>query len=119
MTEYVRSASWPDIVTFYRDLVERDGMQQAPMLRLVQQLAASRYAQGLFGATSHHILLIAQAPEFDPLLEVLHVEFADGKFSFKFVEQPYVERRWTKECGPDEGFSALEHFLVDLKRWFQ
>src|SRR5664279_3438068 len=118
MTEYVRSESWSDIVTFYRGLVEQDRMQQGPMLRLVEQLAASRFAQGLFGATSHHTLMIAQAPRFDPQCEVLHIEFAAGKFSFKFVEQPYVERRWNKECGPDEGFSALEHFLVDLKKWF-
>jgi hypothetical protein len=117
--DYVKSRRWATIAKFYEELVEEHGHRQfEPMLRLVQGIVGSRYAEGLHGATSHATLLIAQTPEFDPVREVLHIDFADGTFRFKFVEGPYVEREWSKSCGPNEGFSTLEHLLVRLKKWF-
>ncbi|MBF5045676.1 hypothetical protein FGE12_24935 [Aggregicoccus sp. 17bor-14] len=116
----IHSRPWPDIVGFYRDLVENHGWELEGMLNLVCQLAASRYAQGhLYGATSMERLLLAQTPTFEYQREMLLIEPSRDRLVFTYFEEPYVSVRWTKTCAPEAGFSALEHFLVDVKKWWR
>jgi hypothetical protein len=112
------SRPWPEIVEFYRDLVER-GLALAPMLRLVEQLAASRLSM-LHGMTSMLTLCLGQTPRLHPAHDVLRIEFAHGSFRLEYIEdETYTERRWQKTCGPADGFATVEHFVLDLAKWIR
>jgi hypothetical protein len=92
------------------------------MLNLVEEIAASEYAYGLFATTSMTTLLIAQLPEFDMGGEVLRVSLdaKDGMLTFDFQETdsklPKYEH-WIRRCSPEAGFRTLICFLK-LKKWF-
>ena len=114
----VRSRPWVDIVRFYRELEEKHGLRLDGMLQLVQSIAASRYAAGLHAATSMHSLMVSQSPVFEHLREMLLVEPKDDRLVFTYFEHPYALPRWTTSCAPEDGFSTLEHFVLDLKKWW-
>jgi hypothetical protein len=59
-----KSSPWTEIAEIYRSL-SKQHVAFRSMQNLVEQILASRYATGLFAATSMHTLLIAQTPEFD------------------------------------------------------
>ena len=92
------------------------------MQNLVEQIAVSKYSDGLFGATSMHTLLIAQTPEFDWDREILRVslDVYSGELIFDLQElnsnHPKYQH-WIRRCPPEEGYSRLETFLT-LKKWF-
>lgn len=113
----VKSRSWSALTKFYRDLVEKYGWDVQPMLQLVEAIAASHYAQGLYGITSHSTLCLSQHAEFEFDRNMLRVEFENGRFYFRYIETPYSLKEWKKECAPDEGFATFEHVLKKLK-WF-
>jgi hypothetical protein len=110
----VKSRPWTEIAELYRFL---SGQRVAfrSMQNLVEQISASRYAAGLFAATSMHTLLIAQTPEFDWDREILRVslDFRTGALVFDFQETgsnlPKYQH-WIRHCPPEEGFSRLERF---------
>ncbi|HEX8692923.1 MAG TPA: hypothetical protein VF746_10915 [Longimicrobium sp.] len=115
----IEARPWPEIAAFYRGIPWAGAMAD-----LAERIAASEYAPGLFGATSMHTLLVAQTPEFERDAGVLRVEPVVEsteppklRLRFEFVEQPGVERRWTRECAPEEGFATFLRFL-QLQRWF-
>jgi hypothetical protein len=110
--------SWSALVDFYSDLTTRYGWKVEPMLRLVEKIAASRYAKGLFGTTSHSALLICRNREtFDRGLDVLRIEWRIDQFRFEYRESDYRPIAWSHSCGADEGFASLEQFLREQKRW--
>jgi hypothetical protein len=112
----VKSQTWEKIAAFYRERVE-DGMDMLPMLHLVDDITASRYAHGLYAITSMHTLCLSQHPGFEYGQNMLRVDFADDRFIFGYSESPYTRKEWQKECGRDEGFSTFEHVMERL-RWF-
>ena len=87
------------------------------MLRLVENISASRYAHGLYGITSMFTLCLSQHPDFEYGQNMLRVDFADDRFTFSYSESAYSRREWQKECGRDEGFRTFEHVMSRLK-WF-
>lgn len=111
----IRSVPWPEIVHRYEQLPWASGM-----LSLVTRIASSLYGEGgLYGATSMHTLLLAQTPEFQFRTDVLAVEQRGDRLVFSFSESEYDPPAWTRICAQDEGFDVLEHFLLDLKKWFR
>jgi hypothetical protein len=112
----VKSQTWNNIAEFYRDRVEH-GMDMLPMLRLVEEISASRYAHGLYAITSMHTLCLSQHPDFEYGRNMLRVDFTNDRFIFGYSESPYSRKEWQKECGRDEGLSTFEHVMRRLK-WF-
>ena len=112
----IKSRSWGEIAGFYRGLVEQHGWDMQPMLRLVEDIAASRYARGAYAATSHATLCLALHPEFEMYQNTLRIDFEQGRFIFSYSESPYL-KAWKKECDRAEAFSTFEHVMRRLK-WF-
>jgi hypothetical protein len=116
----VKTHPWHEITEFYRDLTEKNPFFR-PMMELAEQIAASKYASGLFPWTSVHILCISQTPEADLGKEVLRISLdQDGALVYDFQETASLlpkYQHWIRKCSPDEGFSRLERF-VQLKKWF-
>ncbi len=87
------------------------------MLRLVEQIEASRYARGLYAWTSAVDLCIAQvpAPYDGPYLHisVLH----DGNIEFRYIDTAIEARQWHRVVAGEEAFSRLERFIEQL-HWF-
>jgi hypothetical protein len=116
----VKTQSWQKVTTFYRDRTEKNPFFR-PMMELAEQIAASKYASGLYPWTSMQTLCISQTPEADSDKEVLRISFdQDGALVYDFQETGSTlpkYKHWTRRCSPDEGFSRFERF-VQLKRWF-
>src|SRR5215471_231930 len=58
----VKTQSWQKVMKFYRDITEKNTFFR-PMLDLAEQIAASKYARGLFPWTSMQTLCISQTEE--------------------------------------------------------
>jgi hypothetical protein len=116
MGSEIKTRPWNEIAEHYRGLVENN-WDMDPMLNLVEEIACSRFADGVFAVTSMATLCIAQTREFEFDRNVLRVDFARGRFCFSYRESPYESKSWNKECGPDEGYSTFEH-VVGRLRWF-
>ncbi len=69
----VKSQSWKEIADFYRGMVEH-GLDMLPMLRLVEEIAASPYAHGLYPITSMFTLCLSQHPDFEYGQNMLRVD---------------------------------------------
>lgn len=124
----MRSRPWSEIVEFYRDLTEQHGWDMQPMVRLTETIATSRYATGVYPATSLATLFMAQHPEFEKDQNTLQVDFEEGRFIFVYSESPSfsdgtprttptLSTPWNKECGRDAAFRTFEHVMRRLK-WF-
>jgi hypothetical protein len=117
----VQTQSWQKVTKFYRDITEENAFFR-PIMELAEQIAASKYASGLYPWTSMHTLCISQTPEADSDKEVLRISLdpRDGVFVYDFQETtstlPKYEH-WIRRCSPEEGFSRFERF-VQLKKWF-
>ncbi|HEU0055170.1 MAG TPA: hypothetical protein VFQ39_18415, partial [Longimicrobium sp.] len=108
-----RGRPWAEILFHFRSNPWALGMAE-----LVESIATSRYADGLFATTSMHTLLLAQSPEIDMVADVLRVEPThDGKVRFEYVERMGARRRWVREVPPEAAFATFEGFLRHL-RWF-
>ena len=112
---------WPEVVDFYRSVVaKRPGI--APLLHLVEQIAASSYASGLYASTSMLTLLIAQLPEFGLDQEVLRIgmDSSRNELVFDFQETSSIlpkYQNWIRRCSPEEGYARFVKFLK-MKNWF-
>jgi hypothetical protein len=118
LADQIASRPWSDIQEFYRDLVCERGFEELrPLLDFVERLSSSRYAAGLFGATSHTDLLLAQTEKFRWDRESLRISCRGAAFTFTFVETVSAAP-WVRQYPADRGFSAFENFVVKLKHWF-
>ncbi|SRR6266481_699581 len=111
---------WPDVVNSYRRLVETHEMPFEPMLALVEEIAASPYAFGLYGNTGMCKLSVVQTQEYDPDGEILQVSYdpAQREFTFELQETTStLYKRWNRKCSADKAFPTFERFL-QLKKWF-
>jgi len=111
-------SSWDAIVDFYRELAETEPAWSS-MVAFTQQIAKSRYREGLCPGMSMATLLIAQTPRFVRGREVLEIEFIrkEHKLRFDFFESPDARTHWSRECEPAAAFALLEKLLW-MKRWF-
>jgi hypothetical protein len=83
----VKTQTWQTITKFYRDRTEKNPFFR-PMLELAEQIAASKYASGLYPWNSMQTLCISQTPEADLDKEVLRISLdpQDGALVFDFQE---------------------------------
>lgn len=90
------------------------------MERLIRQIEASRYAQGLFPWMSHWTLYIAQTPveypDWGPYLCIDLIENGT-KMEFRYVDTQIKERQWHRTVASSDGFNRLERFIQAL-HWF-
>ncbi len=117
----VQTQSWQKVTKFYRDRTEENPFF-LPMMELAQQIAASKYASGLYPWTSMHTLCMSQTPEADLTKEVFRIALdpQDGALVFDFQETGSTlpkYQHWIRRCSPDEGFARFERF-VRLKKWY-
>ena len=115
-TMSIQSRNWNEVAESYRRMVE-SGWDIEPLLRLIEQIAASPYSQGIYATTSMATLCIAQTSQFEMYQNTLRIDFEQERFVFSYRESPYINKAWNKECGRDEGFSTFEHIMRRLK-WF-
>ena len=121
----IEPASWPEIVEFYRHLTSEHGWAFQPMVRLVEQIAASEYAFGMFPYTSHSTLCIARTHHVRRGREELEITFdpVAQQFHFEYWSNPYVrivrQGPWRRTCNEADGFSVLERILLKRVRWFK
>ncbi|HEU4454912.1 MAG TPA: hypothetical protein VFR81_17750 [Longimicrobium sp.] len=112
----VPSRPWAEIAADYREM-----KWGAPMAELVEHIAASPYAELIHAFTSAHTLYVGQTPVLDWQVQVLRIEpdLRGGEIArllFEFIEHPDVERRWKRECAPEDGIATFERFLR-AQRW--
>jgi hypothetical protein len=132
--ERIQSSHWDEILTHYRYYYDVDGPwgEYRPMVRLVEEIAASSYAPVLFGKWTgfyrmdYHRqgqLNLARTPSFIMHHEMLAVSFvpADDWFLFEYFEAAYAYRPkpWATICAASEGFEKLEWVLQSRLRWFK
>ena len=118
-----RAHSWPLVVETFRRL-SRDVPQFAPFGEAVAELAASRYAAGLFPVASMFTLLLYQHERWGPHDDHLRLEWDGQQFVVKYLSGAMPDPRfaqrltagvWTKR-GP-AALPLLERAFHHL-RWF-
>jgi len=107
---------WSEIESFYRELAQ-PGLRAADgMLRLVEQIGASPYAQALNAWTSMLDLCIAQAPggspNSGPYLRIS--PRGDGTIEFRYLDTAIEARQWHRVVKEDDAFERLERFIDQL-----
>ncbi len=112
-----KDKDWNDIVKFYRELNDVHGWNMQPMVRLVEEITSSRYAQGIFAVTSHATLCISQNQNTDLKGNLLLIDFFENHFTFAYREEYFTGKKWIKECAAENGFATFEYVMAKLK-WF-
>ncbi len=115
MTE--KSKTWEEVVEYYTELNKSPKWDIQPMVGFVEQIAESKYAQGLYSTVSMYTLIIGQTPEIDPGRSVLRIEFFDGRFYFVYVDSGIEDHLWKRDCGANDAFSLFDEFIHQLD-WF-
>jgi aminoglycoside 6'-N-acetyltransferase I len=126
------SVPWDEIVRHYRENYDGDlfGGKYRPMLRLVEEIAASPFAAHLFGRnTSAYVmrpdrqgqLNLSRTRTIITRHQMLAVSFVpeDDWFLFEYFEAAYDPKPWATCCARDEGFAKLEWVLNRRLRWFK
>jgi hypothetical protein len=118
----IEPKSWPEIAEFYRTLISEDGWKIQPMLRLVEQIAVSEYAAGMFPYTSMSTLCIAHSHRVRRFREELQITYdpIGRQFHFEYWSDPFVRSGpWRRTCNESDGFAILERCLLKRIRWFK
>lgn len=115
-----RTRPWPQTVSFYDDLVHNHGWRIEPMLALVQYLATSPYAAGLFAYTSHDKLCIGRVADFTAGDNELQIQFnpTTQSFVFTYVQRPDDFAPWSRHCSEEEWQPVLVRILQKRLGWF-
>jgi hypothetical protein len=109
--------TWNRAAEFYQALV-LTGHDLSPMVQIIENVAASQYAEGIYGTTSMVTLCISQHQEINwNRGEVLRVDLLNDRFIFTYKETPLSSTEWKKECESNYSFSTFEHVMRRLK-WF-
>lgn len=104
------------IADFYRQLVVEHRWPIATMLQMVETIAKSEYAGLLYGATSHEVLLVSIKPKFEYHRDMLRIEPAAERLTFKYYESAYREAAMVRDCEGERGFEMFEK-MVKWRRW--
>lgn len=114
--------SWQDVACSFRDLADENAYF-APMAAVVERLARSPYAAGLFPVKSMHTVRLYQQQRYFVWDDEIRVEYDSGEFvvryfsggGFRHLEPRAAPGVWMKRS-PD-GFAAFERCLHHV-RWF-
>lgn len=121
MADYT-THSWGSVIAFYRASAATEP-QADSMARIVEQLAASRFASALHPVTSHFLLRLFAHEPFDFADDQIQVEREGDEYLVSYVASGRVHPNaeaparssWSKRS-PD-GFRAIER-CVDYLMWF-
>jgi len=91
------------------------------MLKLIREIEASPYVNGLFAWKSMHDLCIVQTPEVSypydgPLLRIS--PRLDGQVEFRYIDTLIEENQWFRVVDGANAFDRLERFIEQL-HWFR
>lgn len=119
-TMRIRTLPWPDVVSFYGELVHAHSWHIEPMLELVQFVAGSPYAPGLFPYTSHDRLCLGRTADFTAGDGELQIQFNPGaqSFTFTYCQSPADSSPWSRKCSAEEWRPVLERILQKRLGWF-
>jgi hypothetical protein len=106
----IHTRPWTDIVERYRSLASF-----APMVRLVEAVAASQASTQLFAATSMFDLLISDGPDFRFGDSTLVVSYHPTEGVFQFRHHSFSSHDDAKSCSKSE---ALETFRLFVRMKF-
>jgi hypothetical protein len=118
MLQY-RTTSWASILDFYTSFaaIQPDFV---PMRTLVQWLASSLYAYGLFPLTSMFTLRIGRYPDFLAHDTELTIVYEPHVGTFRLAYYVNVEKPlWVRTYPEDAVQAAIERFLLEYARWFR
>ncbi len=105
--------TWSEVRDHYSEL------HRPEMIALVEALAGSRYADGIFPWTSHLTLNITQAPvEFPycgPYLRILPL--AHGFMELRYIDTYFEEKQWARTVRGADVLPRLERFFQEMN-WF-
>jgi hypothetical protein len=102
---------WEKIVKHYRACIEKYHWRYEPMLRLVESLAVSKFANELFPHTSMHTLLITDNERFYHDDNELRISYSPRNHKFEFEHRTLSRKNDKKICGEEEAFQTLSLFL--------
>ncbi len=90
------------------------------MLALVEFLAVSPYASGLFAYTSHDKLCLGRVLDFDAGDGELQIQFAPltQSFNFTYLQSQADFSPWSRDCQAEEWQPVLERILQKRLGWF-
>jgi hypothetical protein len=109
--------TWEIVAEFYSHLVT-SGWDLSPMVDLIENIAASRYAAGIYAKTSIATLCISQHQNIEwNRVELLRIDFSKDRFIFTYQESPLNLTRWEITSDRVNGFSTFEHVMQRLN-WF-
>lgn len=110
--------SWPEIKEFYEKL-SNGGLPVQGMVRLVDHILTSQYAEGVFAWTSMQSLCVAKTPatmrDTGPYLKISPL--FNGNIDFRFIDTAIESRQWHRVVAEDQAFARLERFFDQL-HWF-
>jgi hypothetical protein len=109
---------WLEVKEFYREAAGREP-RLAAMVRLVDDILASRYASGLFPWTSMYVLCVTQGaaikPYDGPFLRI--APHLDGPIEFRYLDTSIADRQRHRLIKEGDAFARLELF-IDRLHWF-
>jgi hypothetical protein len=110
--------SWSYIKQHYAPAAE-SALYLRNMVRLVEQIKASPYANGVWAWTSVWDMCVAQMPAGDPYSGAyLRISpLFDGNIDFRYIDTAVKARQWHRVVSGAEAFSRLERFFDQLN-WF-
>jgi hypothetical protein len=105
--------TWSEVHDHYVEL------ERPEMLALVDALADSRYAGGIYPWTSHLALNLARTqveyPYFGPYLSILPL--AHGFMELRYVDTSFEEKQWHRTVRGIDVLPRLERFFKEMN-WF-
>lgn len=120
MTDFYESRTWPEMVESYRGLAEGGG-HQGPMLDLVEFIAGSPYASGLFPLESMFELCLSRTRGVrwrHGMLSILY-DASVGQFVFTYFEESMWPEPWVTRRDTELGREHFEWLMKKRLRWFR
>jgi len=111
-------SNWQSIEAFFAGLAAQNAYFE-PMLRLVQEIANSEFAQTLYPWTSMHALCISQKKSLNPH-ESPHLRISlksVSEMEFRYIDAAIESRQWSRVVAPDRALDRLLYFFGQLN-WF-
>jgi hypothetical protein len=105
----VNTRPWSDIANHYREF---GGPALAPMLQLVETIAASPAAPLVFGATSMFDLLLSDCPDFHSCDSTLIIRYKSADGMFQFHHRCFSGHDDHKVCPEADALDTLGLFLA-------
>ena len=92
---------------------------EQPMRSLIQQIAKSRFSEGIFGTTSLFDLIIVQKPIFEMGRDELRVSMTStGRIHFRYVESAWLKKNFETESASGDAFAKFELIMINRLKWF-